>query len=341
MPGHAFWGIALYEDQEQESVHASCWERANRPEDLGWSSDVLHGLIATAFERSGAAALMIVTDGQVVFELGNTASNFLAHSMRKSLMSAVYGTYVDEGQITLSRTLANLNIDDILPLTATEKQATVLDLLKARSGVYIPAAGEAASMSDDRPDRGSHKPGTHWYYNNWDFNALATILDQETGGNFYEAFNARIADPVGMQDFFPERLQYSYEYWLSEHPYYGTRISARDLARFGQLFLEGGSWQGAQVVPREWVEVSSKVHSMTGDTGTYSGYGYMWWIAAEQHGAISKGAYAASGYGGHTLEILPDLNTIIVFRVNTDATGWQPIDDPDEAVLGILSARLE
>jgi hypothetical protein len=41
------------------------------------------------------------------------------------------------------------------------------------------------------------------------------------------------------------------------------------------------------------------------------------------------------------MEVLPDLNTVIVFRVNTDAADWQPIDDPDEAVLGILSARLE
>jgi CubicO group peptidase (beta-lactamase class C family) len=284
---------------------------------------------------------MIVTDGQVVFELGNTANNFSAHSMRKSLMSAVYGTYVAEGQIEPSRRLAELGIDDIQPLTETEKQATVLDLLQARSGVYIPAAGEAQSMSDSRPERGSHEPGTHWYYNNWDFNALATILGQETGETFYQAFDERIAEPLGMQDFFPERLQYTYEYWLSQHPYYGTRISARDLARFGQLFLQEGTWQGTQVVPPEWVAASTGAHSTTGDTGTYSGYGYMWWIAAKDQGAIKKGSYAASGYGGHTLEVLPDLNTVIMFRVNTDAADWQPITNPDEAVLGILSARIE
>jgi CubicO group peptidase (beta-lactamase class C family) len=261
--------------------------------------------------------------------------------MRKSLMSAVYGTYVAEGQIEPSRTLAELGIDDIQPLTETEKQATVLDLLQARSGVYIPAAGEAQSMRDDRPERGSHEPGTNWYYNNWDFNALGTILGQETGETFYHAFDERIAEPVGMQDFRPERLQYNYEYWLSQHPYYGTRISARDLARFGQLFLQRGTWQGTQVVPADWVDASTDAHSTTLDTSTYSGYGYMWWIAAKDHGAIKKGSYAASGHGGHTLEVLPDLNTVIVFRVNTDAADWLPITDPDDAVLGILRARIE
>jgi CubicO group peptidase (beta-lactamase class C family) len=144
-----------------------------------------------------------------------------------------------------------------------------------------------------------------------------------------------------MQDFAPERLQYSYEYWLSQHPYYGTRISARDLARFGQLFLQRGIWQGSQVIPAEWVGATTEAHSSTGKKGTYSGYGYMWWVAAKDYDAIGKGSYAASGYGGHTVEILPDLNTVIVLRVNTDAAGWQPIDDPDEAVLGILRARIE
>jgi CubicO group peptidase (beta-lactamase class C family) len=67
----------------------------------------------------------------------------------------------------------------------------------------------------------------------------------------------------------------------------------------------------------------------------------MWWIAAKDDGAIKKGSYAASGYGGHTLEVLPDLNTVIVLRVNTDAPGWQAINEPDEAIQGILRARID
>jgi CubicO group peptidase (beta-lactamase class C family) len=277
------------------------------------------------------AAYLVVTDGKIVFEWGNTANNFFAHSMRKSLLSGLYGIYVAEGRIDLSKTLAELGIDDKVPLTDEERQATVNDLLKARSGVYIPAAGEAPSMKDARPERHSHPRDTFWYYNNWDFNALGTIFDQETGEqNIYRAFTARIADPLGMQDWIVERLRYTYEP-NSRHPYYGVRISARDLARFGQLFLQQGTWQGTEIVPAEWVEESTRVYSLTGSGGTYSGYGYMWWIAAEDASAgdyppLPKGSYAASGYGGHTLEVLPEYNTVIVVRFNTD--------DPDVTLRG-------
>ena len=84
--------------------------------------------------------------------------------MRKSLMSAPFGIYVAEGKIDLSSTLKELGIDDLTPLTEVEKTATVKDLLSARSGMYIEAAGEAPSTKAVRPARGSHAPGIFWYY---------------------------------------------------------------------------------------------------------------------------------------------------------------------------------
>jgi CubicO group peptidase (beta-lactamase class C family) len=344
-PGDRFWGMTLYEDRSPDGDPADCWARVANLEAAGWSAGALERL-EHDLPGMGVAALMVVTDGQVVFEWGNTANNFQAHSMRKSLMSALYGIYVADGVIDTSKTLEELGIDDIVPLTSEEKRASVADLLKARSGVYIPAAGEVSSMKSDRPKRGSYSPGSHWYYNNWDFNTLGSIFEQETGQNIYQAFEARIGDPVGMQDFFPDRLRYSYEYWLSQHPYYGFRISTRDLARVGQLFLQGGEWQGTgsanaeQIVPAGWVEESTQPYSQTDKAGTYSGYGYMWWIAASEYQSIQTGSFAASGYGGHTMEVLPDLNTVIVFRVNTDSADFQPITDPDQLVLRVLEARI-
>jgi CubicO group peptidase (beta-lactamase class C family) len=66
----------------------------------------------------------------------------------------------------------------------------------------------------------------------------------------------------------------------------------------------------------------------------------MWWIANTDYQSIQKGSFAASGYGGHTMEVLPDLNTVIVFRVNTDSADFQPITDPDQLVLRVLEARI-
>ena len=75
------------------------------------------------------------------------------------------------------------------------------DLLEARSGVYHPALYETPAMAKQRPARGSHEPGTFWYYNNWDFNALGTIYEHATGSGIYDALDRLIARPIGMQDY--------------------------------------------------------------------------------------------------------------------------------------------
>ena len=116
------------------------WQKATSPEELGWSSEKL--AVAQAYsENIGSAAVMIVDDGTVVDSWGDITRNYQCHSMRKSLLSALYGIYVDNGKIDISKTLKELDIDDCTPLTDVEKQATVADLLKAKSGIYIPAVG--------------------------------------------------------------------------------------------------------------------------------------------------------------------------------------------------------
>lgn len=173
---------------------------------MGWSSAKL-ALAQDYAKRIGSAAVMVIDDGIVVAAWGDMTHKYFCHSMRKSLMSTLYGVYVADGKIDLGATLEELGIDDKMPLTEVEKTATVQDLLSARSGVYIEAAGEAPSMKAMRPPRGSHAPGTFWYYNNWDFNALGTIYDQlSSEKNIYTAFDKRIAGPIGMQDYDPEAL---------------------------------------------------------------------------------------------------------------------------------------
>ena len=297
------------------------WQEATTPEQLGWSSEKL-AKAREYSERIGSAAVMIVDDGVVVDSWGDITRNYMCHSVRKSLMSALYGIYAAEGKIDISQTLQELDVDDYTPLTETEKQATVADLLRARSGVYIPAAGEAPSMKAMRPERGSHAPDTFWYYNNWDFNALGTIFDQETGEeSIYQAFKTRIADPIGMQDYPIEDLQYYYEPY-SMHPFYGFRMSARDLARFALLFLREGRWRNQQIIPADWVQESTATYSQTGPD---SGYGYMWWTGVKgglfPNVEVKEHSYYASGWGGQKAIVLPYRNLVVVHRVNTDLPG--------------------
>ena len=124
-----------------------------------------------------------------------------SRSVRISLLSALLGIHVNEGNIDLNSTLKELWINDFPFLWRSELNAKVIHLLKSRSGVYHKAAGESQILRDLKPKRGSHDPDTFWYYNNWGFNALGTIFRKRTGTDIFEEFKKRIADPIGMQDF--------------------------------------------------------------------------------------------------------------------------------------------
>jgi CubicO group peptidase (beta-lactamase class C family) len=286
------------------------WEQYRTPEEAGWSSEKLK-LARELYDSLDAAAFMVVYDGKVLISWGDVQRRFMCHSVRKSLLSALYGIHVDDGTTDLNKTLAELNIDDKSPLTATEKQATIRDLLKARSGVYHPAAYETQSMKARRPKRGSHLRDTFWYYNNWDFNALGTIFEQETGTDIFEDFKNRIADPLQMEDY---RLIDGYHHLEAEHsihPAYPFRMSARDMARFGLLYLREGKWNGKQIISKEWIKESTASYS---DAGNRGGYGYLWWISGEFK---DLGMYSAYGVGTQIISVLPGANLVIVQRVNT------------------------
>lgn len=261
------------------------------------------------FENRDGAAFLAVSHGAVVAAWGDIDRRFLAHSMRKSVLSALYGVFGDE--IDLGLTLEQLGIDDLAPLTDQEKQARVVDLLASRSGVYHPAVAEPREMSSSRPERGSHPPGTHWWYNNWDFNAAGTIFRQQTGRDVFEAFEAKLAKPLGMQDYRSIDGWYDAEPEKSLHPAYSLRISTRDLARLGLLYARGGNWRGEQIVPRRWVVDSTSARSDIDVAEEYgSGYGLMWWVDGER-------GFSARGYGGHVMAVYPHRDLVLVVRADT------------------------
>ncbi|MDI6028396.1 serine hydrolase [Corticibacterium sp. UT-5YL-CI-8] len=185
------------------------------------------------------------------------------------------------------------------------------DLLMARSGIYHVAAYETAGIRQKRPERGSHAPGSFWFYNNWDFNALGTIYRQQTGEDIFQSFAQRIAAPISMEDFSAGDGSYSLEK-SSVHPAYPFTMSARDLARFGQLFLNGGQWGGRQVIPAAWVGEATTALSQPSDHT--SGYGYMWWTLRTDH--WGQGGAFNAGYGGQVVAYVPEKRLVIVQTVD-------------------------
>lgn len=313
------------------------------PESIGWSTSALDTAKQFA-EQAGFAAVMAAYDGNVFFSWGQVSRNYYAHSIRKPFLSALYGIAVTRAEIDLAETLEQLGIDDIPPvLTQAEKQATVRELLQARSGVYHEAAAEDSSMIASRPARGSHPHGTFYYYNNWDFNVAGTIFMQKSGEDIFRAFSEHIAVPTGMQDFSTANCTYQYEYAKSQHPAYTFRISARDMLRFGVLYQKGGLWLGRQVIPRAWITESTTPYSVLDSTNGI-GYGYMWRTIPQGSALaqlIGSSGYYHTGVGVHAVIVLPDLKIVIVERVDTDGPRWPDVSDAGlELGMMIINARL-
>ena len=310
------------------------WLRHPSPEAAGWSAEQL--ALARAHSKTiGSSAVLVVQHGLVVDAWGDTEQRILVHSVRKSLLSALFGIAVERGAIDLNKTLAELGIDDEPPLTEQERSARVIDLLRSRSGIYHPAAAEPKSMKDGRPERGSQAPGARWWYNNWDFNALGTIFETLTGQSVFEAFLRQIAGPTGMERFRLEDGFYQHQPQLSIHKAYHFRMTANDLARFGLLFLRRGNWQ-RQIVPGAWVEESTRVHSETGRKN--EGYGYMWWIGVPAH-PDGLTSFSALGWGGHVLMVIPDEGIVVVHRVGTESGNRTSGAQWRELIRLILEAR--
>lgn len=286
------------------------WQKITNPEQIGWSTSHLNEAKSIA-DSIGSDAVVIVHRGAILKAWGEIERKFMCHSMRKSLLSAVIGLNVDRGAITIKQTLSEIGIDDSTNrLSELEKTATIEHLLTSRSGIYLPAAYEWPTR---KPQREEFKPGEHWFYpNNWDYNALLTIYEQVTKKKLFEDFYASLAVPLNMQDFEISDGYYHYEKHKSSHPAYPFRMSARDLARLGLLFLQHGKWGEKQIISKEWIEKSTSPISQTYAEG--EGYGYLWWVDQKN---FKYGYYSAEGSGGHGLIIVPDLELVIVHRVNT------------------------
>jgi len=314
------------------------WPLLDSPEQAGWSHEKLK--VARDYADSiHSAAVMIVQGGVVVKQWGDLTKKFNSYSIRKTMLSALYGIYVSEGKIDLNQTLEQLGIDDNPPsLTKTEKQARIADLLRARSGVYHTSLFEPVYMKESRPARGSHAPGTFWFYNNWDFNTLGTIFEQNAGLPINLAFEQRIATSLQMEDYSAEDMKYI-RGPESIHPAYPFHISSRDLARFGLLYLRHGLWRDQQIVPASWVAKLSQPSELLGQHNGFQvgGYEDLWWTETQgKHFPgvdLGGGSFSARGIGGHFVVVVPARNLVIVHRVDNG-------DDQREVVNVEQFARL-
>jgi CubicO group peptidase (beta-lactamase class C family) len=293
------------------------WIKAT-PEELGWSTARLEEA-RKYFDTLPPSNLVVVDHGRVVVEWGDPAMKIMVSSMRKSILSVLYGIDLPDSKLDLDTTVGQLGIDDDPPLTVEERKATVRMLLEARSGVYHSSVGNTPAMLQTKPERGTHAPGTFFYYNNWDFNALGTIFEQQFHTGIGREFLDKIALPTQMEDFRLEDMYYKGAkpddpaYVKSLHPVYLFRLTARDLARLGYLVLRDGNWNGTRIVPSGWIEQSTRIYTENARDG--AGYGYLWWING--FGLPVKNFYAL-GALGKFLIVIPDRDLVVVLLNHTE-----------------------
>lgn len=259
-------------------------------------------------------AVIILKNEKIIYEYGPTDKIMNTASIRKSIMSLLYGIAVDKGLIDINKTLADLGIDEYTPLTKQEKSATIRDLLMAKSGIYLPAQGEHDSQITDRPKRGSHKPGRYFFMNNFDTNVLGTIFMQEVGTSIGEFMKDNLAKPLGMQDFSENNIILG-DPWFwpkkkSMHKQYYIFMSTRDLARIGSMVGNKGRWNNKQIISKNWIKESTTLYSNLKDNhikyNRYDGFGYQWWIVSK-----SKAIWS-DGYGERFLIINPSNKITLV-----------------------------
>ncbi len=315
----AFLFVALQVSRADGKTHGTAhneypgkhWTQAVKPEDRGWSSEKLAAAKAYA-DSIDTAAVVIVDDGIIVSQWGVTTTKFNVHSIRKSFSErSAWHRAGAKGEIDVNATLDQLGIDVTQPsLTLEKKKARVIDFLKARSGIYHAALYESPAMKAEKPPRGSHPPRSFWSYNNWDFNALGTIYEKAAHDSIYHSFDTQIAQRIGMEDYVPNKQEYVTGP-DSIHRAYPFRMTARDMARFGLLYMTDGKWRDAQLIPARWVRDSTTAYSVADGNARdgYSGYGYLWWVAVNGNHypgvELPDGSFSAWGGGGHFIAVVP------------------------------------
>ena len=173
-------------------------------------------------------------------------------------------------------------------------------------------------MKAERPPRASHEPGTYWYYNNWDFNALRTIFRKLTGSSVFDSLDKELARPLRFEDFDQSRDTEFITERASDHPAYVMRLSVRDLARVGLLMARSGRWGDRQIVSTRWVAESTASYS---NASASLGYGYLWWVGQDNWHFRQKfpgKVFSARGNYGQFLVVDPVRDIVIVHRVEMD-----------------------
>ncbi|MAP13925.1 MAG: 6-aminohexanoate hydrolase [Oceanibulbus sp.] len=257
-------------------------------------------------------ALVVLKDGAIVYENyfkgTGPEDRRISWSVAKSYLSALVGILLEEGQIA--------SLDDPVTKYAPNLRGSAYDgaslrnVLHMASGVTfdedyldydsdINRMGRVVALGGRLDDFTAEltetfaEPGSQWQYVSIDTHVIGVVVRGATGRSVPELLSEKVIAPLG----------------LEHAPYYivdgsgtafvlgGLNMTTRDYARFGQMYAQGGEWNGKQVVPADWVTASTSPTAPT--AAGQIGYGYQWWIPV----GAAEGEYMARGIYGQYIYV--------------------------------------
>jgi len=280
------------------------------PEAQGISSAAILDFIQAADKNLHSLhSFMLVRHGHVVAEGWwkpyDAQSPHSLFSLSKSFTSTAVGLTIAEGKLSVDDEVLKFFPDDApAEPSANLKSMRVSDLLRMSTGQQAepPRKSDAVWTKDFLAQPVPFKPGTHFLYNTSATYMLSAIVQKVTGKTVLDFLGPRLFEPLGIKNPTWETSPQG----ISTGGY-GLSIRTEDIARFGQLYLQKGSWNGKQLVPASWIASATARQTSNGsdpNSDWAQGYGYQFW-------RCRHGAYRGDGAFGQFCVVLPEQDAVV------------------------------
>jgi CubicO group peptidase (beta-lactamase class C family) len=340
--------------------------RTAPPAAVGMNAGLAADLDAKAAYHPQLRSLLVIRHGELVYERywhGDADTGQEAFSVTKSFTGALVGIALGDHQLkSLHQTVGAL-LARHLPAGADPRlvKVTVGQLLTMTSGLAgddPSQGGDVSLMQHLQQSRDwvreilgrklATAPGATFAYSNASSHLLSAIVADATGQSPLAFARARLFNPLGIHTEHAlvgvdapkvsPALRQAYlraaVAWPTDPQGYhtgfgGLKLPSRDLAKLGYLYLNGGRWDGVQVIPADYVRAATQPQSHPPHSAPFGGYGYQWWVAAE-HGHPS---FLAVGYGGQFVQVIPDLDLVVVITSDGANRRWDAQNLVGEAII--------
>ena len=304
----------------------------NRPLPANIDKAALQAASDWAFDRDtpeqDTLSLLVVYRGEIIHERYAPGVDMYTRtrtwSTAKSIAATLIGTLVDAGKMDLD---APLGLDWLPALQTPDSdprnKITLRNALQMSTGLYpvdnsnmeyATGSGLAywagASSINGALNRALvREPGTYWDYENYDtllaVLAMKNALDDDE--TYHEFPRRALLDKLGMRNTLVSADRF-HDFILSSQVY----TTARDLARFGLLYAQGGVWNGERIISEDWIKFVTTPAPATAERGNF--YGGQWWLVPDERSDVPHNAYSTSGNRGQYVIVVPDQDLVIVRR---------------------------